>query len=194
VKKCFFDFGCGDIGHRLKEAKLNEFYTVGIDTCKHEAWYSNYWNLYVDESLCGKFSEIKTHLRADEWASVSCFEHIKQDDILTEITALVKLLKKDSIGYLHINLSDHTGQLPLTFRDDSPTSGIPFDNLCSASYFGKFGHYLSNKYAHHINTVSKEEWSRIISQFFTYDTYIERYNKLGVHVIEFYKLQLKEQL
>jgi|TARA_R110000851_G_scaffold56741_3_gene132422 hypothetical protein len=193
VKKCFFDFGCGDIGHQLKDAKLNEFYTVGIDTRKYEAWYSVYWNLYVNESLCGKFSEIKTDLRADEWASVSCFEHLKQDDILSEISALVALLKKDSVGYLHINLSDHSVTPSLEhIRNDTPTSGIPFDPLRPASYFGKFGHYLSDKHAHHINTVSKEEWIKIISQFFTYDTYIERHNKLGVHVIEFYELRLKE--
>tara|TARA_Y100001963_G_C6706702_1_gene412241 strand:+ start:268 stop:780 length:513 start_codon:yes stop_codon:yes gene_type:complete len=142
-KKVFIDFGPGDNGTKLKEYKERGFYTIAFDG------YTTFHEDLADRSIESLFSKDIKVKKADEWVCSSVLEHIEPDEIKDSLKGIIKKIKKNSIGKIHIDLTDHNGSFEHYKDDNILMWDLGWD---------------------YINTIKHVEWIQILSEFFTFET------------------------
>ena len=114
-KKVYIEFGVGDVYKRIKKHALENYYTIVIGnqstlTIYQEAYNEN--KFLVDKRINGDWNDEYDIPKADKWSCISCFEHIKPENIDKSLIGIIKKIKKDSLGNIHIDLSDHYPYTP----------------------------------------------------------------------------------
>lgn len=146
-QKIFIDFGTGDNFDNVCRFSLKGYYTIIIDSLNYnnynEAYIKN--KQYVDKKIIGDWRNNYDVELADQWACVSCFEHIKPNDIDSSIKGIINKIKKNSVGIIYIDLTDHVKE-----------------NL-------GFLHYKKDNFRSIKNTLKFNEWINIFSKYFTFD-------------------------
>jgi hypothetical protein len=113
-----------------------------------------FYDCYIQEDIR---NDIDMLAPADTWKCVSTLEHIYEEEVEDFMKGLLNKVKPDSVGHIHIDLSDHW-QYP------------PDPNDC-------FRHYEDEEYARtkndlyiglFLNRIRKDEWREIIGQHFTF--------------------------
>jgi len=151
-QKVFIEFGVGNLFDTFTKIKaLSNYYTITIDK-KYSKLFPKNEHL-VDKYIVGDWREDYDIPLADEWVCVACFEHIKPNEVDDCIQGIIKKIKKDSIGHLHIDLTDHQGG---------------FDHYNPILYKEK------NYNSAYLNTISNTEWYKIFENYFNFE-YVEKY-------------------
>jgi len=91
-------------------------------------------------------------LSADTWACIATLEHVPEDEVEDFFTGLKNKISKDSVGHLHVDLTDH--KKPPGFFHYTNTE---YASKIREDYSGLF-----------LNRIRREEWFNIIDQHFTY--------------------------
>ena len=108
MPKVYLEFGVGNnFDLVLVDKSLRGYYTITID--KKKSPILNQYKHYIDEYIVGDWNDEHDIQLADEWSCISCFEHIEPEMVDESIQGIIRKVKKDSIGYVHIDLSDHHG-------------------------------------------------------------------------------------
>lgn len=153
-QKVFIEFGVGNLFDTYTKIKaLSNYFTITIDKKYSENYTKN--EHFVDKYIVGDWRDQFDIPLADEWVCVSCFEHITPNDIDSCIKGILKKIKKNSVGHLHIDLTDHKGG---------------FDHYEPILYQQK--KYNSS----YLNTIKSKEWRKIFENYFVFD-YNEMYFK-----------------
>ncbi len=173
IHNVYIEFGVGFHFERVKEYSLKNYnsYTIVIDKdvdyVRLKAYNEN--KHFVDKRIIGDWNNDYDIPKADKWSCVSCFEHIIEDMIDKSIEGIIKKIKKESIGYIWINLTDHNGG---------------------------FKHYRPEGYRKNYikNTIKADKWKLIFSKYFTFD-YEKLYlvnNKEYPRAVALYNVILKK--
>jgi len=157
-KKVYIDFGVGTFYEHVKKNSIKGYYTIVIDKRISEpdnlAYEEN--KHFVDKRIIGDWINDYDIPKADIWSNISTFEHIPVNMIDKSIIGMIKKIKKDSEGYIWINLTDHFGG---------------FEHYNPKSYGKEAGSPDKFKY---INTIKSDKWKTIFAKYFDF-TYEEKY-------------------
>lgn len=168
----YIEFGVGTNYENVKQHALQNYYTIVIDKIYKAKYIEPYEKNkhFVDKQIIGDWINDYDIPLADKWSCVSCFEHIHYDDVNKSIEGIIKKIKKNSTGFIHIDLTDH---------------------------LGGFKHYnIDNKKRHwpFINDIKSKEWKQYFSNYFDFDykeVFFENINTYPKQV-KFHNVKLKE--
>jgi len=104
---------------------------------------SNWIDHFLPLDICDEWSNVPLF---DAWNCTSVLEHVKKEKANNFIVGLRSKVSYDSMGYIHIDLSDHN----LTHE--------------SSIYYEKKDKY----YRSYLNKITKDEWLNIIDKHFVY--------------------------
>ena len=169
IHNVYIEFGVGDNFRYVKRYALKNYYTIvidkDIDYVRLKSYKEN--KHFVDKRIIGDWNNDYDIPKADKWSCVSCFEHISENMIDKSIEGIIKKIKKESIGFIWVDLTDHNGG---------------------------FKHYRPEGYRKdYINTIKADQWNLIFSKYFTFN-YEKRYlanNNEYPRAVEFNNVRLK---
>ena len=148
-QKVFIEFGVGNDFKDIKEKALYDYYTITIDKRPASKNYKKNSD-FVDQYIIGDWNDDYDIPKADEWCCISCFEHILPEEIDKSINGIIKKIKHDSIGKIHVDLTDHLGGF--NHYDDQL--------------------YKEKKYnSRYVNRIKYNEWKNIFCKYFTFKEY-----------------------
>lgn len=146
---------------KLCDLKHNAEWKIWAEDCK---WYSeeniqqinnsDWIDEFIYKDICDDWPNTPLF---DEWDCNSVMEHVKKEDAQTFVKKLRQKVANDSIGYVHIDLSDHskgTRSLEL-FKDSSFASTYPNPE--------------DKKYWMYCNRINGKQWKEYFSQHFIYN-------------------------
>jgi len=145
----------------LWELKHDPEWKIWAEDCK---WYSNSdlkrieESDWIDEFIVKDICEdwLDTPL-FDQWDCTSVMEHVKKEDAETFVKKLREKVTDDSLGYVHIDLSDHSpGSHSLELFKDS-------------NFASTYPNAEDKKYWMYCNRINGNQWKEYFSQYFTYD-------------------------
>ena len=160
--KNFIDFGCGDNLRWLEKAKFLGYYTIAINQEKYELMESDRWKLIVDETHLIKFSDEIDISKADDWNCVSVLEHLLEHEIDKELQGIRNKVKKSSIGYIYVDLTDHEEGFRHYYEEDYATDYPVF----------------------YLNRIRSDEWEHIIQKYFEYYKIRKSYKDNTIKALE----------
>ena len=146
---------------KIIHLKNNDHWKIWAEDCK---WYSekdlekikesNWIDEFIFQDMCEDWPDTPLF---DEWDCTSVMEHVKKEDAQTFIKKLREKVTNDSIGYVHIDLSDHSkGSRSLDlFKDSNFASQYPTKE--------------DKKYWMYCNRINGELWKDYFSQHFIYN-------------------------
>jgi len=112
---------------------------------------SNWIDCFIQKNICEKWNNVPLF---DEWDCTSVLAHVNYDDHEIFFESLIKKIKHDSVGHIHIDLSDHQTETMELLKDPN--------------YASKYYDYHDGKYDVYLNRVTEEKWIEIIDRYFTY--------------------------
>lgn len=114
---------------------------------------------FYDCYICADIrDEIDILELADTWSCVSTLEHVPEEEVEDFLKGMVAKVKKDSVGHIHIDLTDHRKYPPdpedafLHYTDET------WGRTRNKDYSGLF-----------LNRIRRDEWFKILDQYFTYE-------------------------
>lgn len=171
MKKYYLHIGLGDLYNLndfLKINKNRQYRDMAQHISMHNGEYIEFWacdskwydryqlhvisnsdwiDQFVNQSICDDWDGAPLF---DYWDCTSVMEHVKKDEVELFIDKLVEKLAPDSVGYLHIDTSNH-GYSDAAVR-------------ASKEYTDKH----DGKYKMYLNGISNEQWIELFSKRFNY--------------------------
>ena len=133
-------------------ALLNEYYELVDNTwMKVKPTPFRLYDYYIQGDIRDDFD---IDLSADTWLCVATLEHVPEDEVEDFFIGLKNKISKNSVGYLHIDLTDHK-KPPGFFH----YTNAEYASVMREDYSGLF-----------LNRIRREEWFDIIDRHFTYVT------------------------